>query len=79
MDTAPDYPVLILLHPDVSQEIFHSRFLVPMGRYETANALGALLKELGWVEQAAKESEDLAEENEISEIPAGVTMVSHSK
>lgn len=79
MEAVPDHPVLILLHPDVSQEIFHPRFLAPMGRHETANALGLLIQELGWVKRMKKESGEFTEENNDSRIPTGVTMISHSK
>lgn len=77
MEAVPDHPVLILLHPDVSQEIFHPRFLAPMGRHETAEALGSLLQELGWVDRREKGCGDLTEN--ISLIPTGVTIISHSK
>ncbi len=79
MKAAPEHPVLIPLYPQVSQEIFHPQFLVPVGRHEAANTLGALLQKLGWVEQEDDESGDPTQEGEASEIPTGVTMVSHSK
>lgn len=50
-----------------------------MGRVEAARTLGALLQELGWVEQEDEEIGDPAEVKKMSEIPMGVTMVSHSK
>jgi len=86
MNTSPDLPVLVPLQPHVSQQIFHPRFLQPIGRRELAQCLAGLLNELGWVEwdeRVVKES--LPSENteapakaEEPPVPTGVTMVSHS-
>ena len=79
MEAVPDHPVLIPLHPHVSQEIFHPRFLTPMGRHEAANTMAGLLQTLGWVERELDENDDEAGERQASDVPMGVTMVSHSK
>ncbi|KAI0347262.1 hypothetical protein BDW22DRAFT_1480926 [Trametopsis cervina] len=71
----PDRPVLVPLQPHVSQEIFHPRFLRPMGRHESAKALAGLLLDLGWVNQPTDESEP--EDASRVEKP-GVAVVSHS-
>ena len=89
LNAVPDTPVLIPLHPHVSQEIFHPRFLNPMSRHESADTLAGLLCELGWATKRREEAtsgEDSEEEKRKrlakarSEAkPHGVTMVSHSK
>ncbi|KAI0081737.1 hypothetical protein K474DRAFT_1612892 [Panus rudis PR-1116 ss-1] len=74
----PDHPVLIPLHPHVSQEIFHPRFLRPMSRHESADCLAGLLRELGWVSEAKDESGDESEKEVHAGKPSGVTVISHS-
>ncbi|CAL1707594.1 unnamed protein product [Somion occarium] len=75
----PDRPVLILLHPHVSQDIFNRRFLKPMNRHESAECLAGLLRELGWVEQCSAENEEKSEKQETqAHRPSGVTVISHS-
>jgi hypothetical protein len=76
MAAVPDRPVLVPLQPHVSQEIFHPKYLSPMGRQESANALAGLLVELGWVNAPTDESEP--EDTTKLEKPE-VTVVSHSK
>ncbi|KAH8105879.1 hypothetical protein BXZ70DRAFT_917198 [Cristinia sonorae] len=78
----PDRPFLIPLLPHVSQELFHPRFLRPVGRHESAELIGGLLRELGWVD---KEEEDVTSDGESAKLkgdvvkpPKGVTMLSHS-
>ncbi|KAI9574737.1 hypothetical protein HD554DRAFT_2011317 [Boletus coccyginus] len=44
-----DRPVLIPIQPNISQDIFHSKFLKPMNRHEMTAHLSGLLRELGWV------------------------------
>ncbi|EKM59225.1 uncharacterized protein PHACADRAFT_249515 [Phanerochaete carnosa HHB-10118-sp] len=68
-----DRPVLILLQPHVSQEIFHPNFFKPMNRHQTADLLVELLEELGWVQ---RRSEDSAAS--VSEETNSVTVFSHS-
>ncbi|KAI0677587.1 hypothetical protein C8Q78DRAFT_960231 [Trametes maxima] len=84
----PEYPVLVPLLPHVSQEIFHSRFLRPMGREEMTQCLAGLLAELGWAGSSEPSSDTSdSEEKTVSEseestttvrTPKGVTMLSHS-
>ena len=59
-------PLLIPLQPQLSQDIFHPRFLKPMRRHEKADLLGRLLCELGWA-------------GSIDGANKGVTVLSHSK
>ncbi|KAI0773436.1 hypothetical protein BC629DRAFT_1583095 [Irpex lacteus] len=75
LKAVPDRPVLVPLQPHVSQEIFHPKYLRPMGRHESANALAGLLVELGWVDQPTDESEP---EDSTRVKKPGVTVVSHS-
>ncbi|KDQ56378.1 hypothetical protein JAAARDRAFT_36545 [Jaapia argillacea MUCL 33604] len=56
----PDRPVLVPIQPHVSQDVFHRRFLDPMGRHEMAGALEGLVRSLGWV------GEDDASEGQLS-------------
>jgi len=82
----PDRPFLVPLLPHVSQEIFHSRFLRPIGRHESAKCIGGLLRELEWVEKddevvGAEEAETGQVEDaekSLAKPPTGVTMLSHS-
>ncbi|KAG6866452.1 hypothetical protein C0991_003970 [Blastosporella zonata] len=79
-----DRPFLVLLQPQISQHIFHPRFLKPMTRHETADRLALLLVHLGWVHHDLDNATDTEEEKEISHSlvgkrKKGVTMLSHSK
>ncbi|KAG6829595.1 hypothetical protein H0H92_004064 [Tricholoma furcatifolium] len=83
MQQLPDRPILVLLQPQISQHIFHPRFLKPMTRHETADRLARLLTHLGWVQPNYKGGSDSEEEKEIAhslvrEQRRGVTMLSHS-
>lgn len=62
----PDVPLLIPLLPQLSQDIFHSRFLKPMGRHEKSDNLARLIYDLGWADMNEKGGK-------------GVTVLSHSK
>ncbi|KDQ61819.1 hypothetical protein JAAARDRAFT_31292 [Jaapia argillacea MUCL 33604] len=76
-----DRPLLIVLQPHISQDIFHERFLRPMGRHEMADCLAGLVRELGWVEQEGNGEEgDLSgeESGRWREGRRGVTLLSHS-
>lgn len=82
-----DRPLLVLLQPQISQNIFHPRFLTPMTRHQTADRLAALLKKLGWGRLDA-ETENLGIDGEekkvitdtpIKKLKTGITMLSHSK
>lgn len=62
----PGVPLLVVLQPQLSQDIFHPRFLKPMGRHEKVDLLGKLILDLGWAVTVDKERK-------------GVTVLSHSK
>ncbi|KIP10713.1 hypothetical protein PHLGIDRAFT_65260 [Phlebiopsis gigantea 11061_1 CR5-6] len=68
-----DRPVLVPLQPHVSQEIFHARYLRPMGRHESADVLAELLVKLGWARDQTKDVDVAGQED-----ANGVTVVSHS-
>ncbi|KAF9485285.1 hypothetical protein BDN70DRAFT_871298 [Pholiota conissans] len=82
----PDRPILIPLQPQISQDVFHPRFLKPPSRHEMADQLAGLLKALAWVNVDEKtfsskvyDSEEQEVEESLVEIPErGVTMLSHS-
>lgn len=81
MTLLPDRPLLVPIQPHISQDIFHPRFLTPMGRRETVDCLIGLLEELGWVSERQIDGSDW--ETDVDEQVAGavkgVTMLSHSK
>ena len=62
-----DTPLLIPIQPQVSQDFFHKRYLLPMHRREKVARLTELLHLLGWVEGDPDKN------------PHGVTIMSHSK
>ncbi|KAI4525653.1 hypothetical protein K525DRAFT_234222 [Schizophyllum commune Loenen D] len=78
-----DRPVLFLLQPSISQDIFHPRFLSPPSRRETSKRLAKLIESLGW---ASLQEEFVGSDDEIAvaralakqKRPSGVTMLSHS-
>ncbi|KAF8076473.1 hypothetical protein FPV67DRAFT_1406656 [Lyophyllum atratum] len=77
----PDRPLLILLQPQMSQQIFNSRYLRPMSRHETADRLANLINHLGWVHyptDGGKGTSDNSIENKEIARKTGVTMLSHS-
>ncbi|KAF9464478.1 hypothetical protein BDZ94DRAFT_1216623 [Collybia nuda] len=86
LKTFVDRPVLILLQPQISQNIFHPQFLKPMTKYQMANRLARLMEKLGWVflyQSPKRESSgEHEEEKEITSLIVernkGVTMISHS-
>lgn len=61
-----DVPLLVPLQPQISQDIFHPRFLKPMLRKEKITELVGLLDKLGWAGPS-------------SQTDRGVTVLSHSK
>ncbi|GLB33884.1 hypothetical protein LshimejAT787_0107680 [Lyophyllum shimeji] len=81
-----DRPLLVLLQPQISQHIFHPRYLKPMSRHETADRLAQLLEHLGWVHSGGtgrNEKSDTEDEKEVAHSllggkKKGVTMLSHS-
>lgn len=78
----PNQPVLVLIQPHISQQIFHPRYMTPMGRHETANCLAGLLEYLGWAEK--RQIDDFCfvgnDINSVGPRPRkGVTILSHSK
>uniref|UniRef100_A0A0W0FJY6 AB hydrolase-1 domain-containing protein n=1 Tax=Moniliophthora roreri TaxID=221103 RepID=A0A0W0FJY6_MONRR len=81
--TFQDRPLLIILQPSVSQDVFHPRFLIPMRRQETVEHLAKLMAGLGWadLEQDNEYSEEEAVESnslEKRKLRKGVTLLSHS-
>jgi hypothetical protein len=72
--TLPEHPVLVPIQPHISQDIFHSRFVSPMGRHETVQCLVGLLRSLGWVSRENDTGKPTTQKN-----ISGVTMLSHSK
>ncbi|KAI0310804.1 hypothetical protein OF83DRAFT_1153676 [Amylostereum chailletii] len=70
-----DRPLLIPLQPHISQNLFHSRFLTPLGRKATAQSMRALFIELGWT-QDEEPREDLTDDDAAKR--RGVTILSHS-
>lgn len=85
LEKLPDRPLLLPLQPHISQEIFHPRFLQPMGRHETVNCLVGLMEKLEWVPKRRVDPSDTETEteeaspSELRQFARGVTMVSHSK
>ncbi|KAG7096874.1 hypothetical protein E1B28_004280 [Marasmius oreades] len=80
-ETFTDRPLLVLLQPHISQEIFHPKYLKPMTRKETADRLAGLMTKLGWADLAR--SSDSSEVDEIAsdllgKPRKGVTFLSHS-
>ncbi|KAK7060561.1 hypothetical protein VNI00_001327 [Paramarasmius palmivorus] len=79
----PDRPLLILLQPSISQDIFHPRYLKPMIREQTGERLARLLASLGWadLERDNSSSEEEEIEENLLEKPKpkkGITLLSHS-
>jgi hypothetical protein len=77
----PDCPLLVLLQPQISQDIFHPQYLKPMTRHETADRLAGLMGKLGWVTMEGENNEDAKRitASLIGKSKTGVTMLSHSK
>ncbi|KAK2466270.1 hypothetical protein APHAL10511_001912 [Amanita phalloides] len=84
LDTVKDRPVLILLQPQISQDIFHPQFLEPLDRRQTIEKLTSLLTELGWVTRSSDKDDFGNSEDEVkSHSPStckagGITVLSHS-
>jgi len=76
MSSCPDRPLLVPLQPHISQDIFHPRFLTPMGRHETVKCMVGLIEELGWVPERNTEGDK--QPSQFAPGKKGVTMVSHS-
>ncbi|KAK0453537.1 hypothetical protein EV421DRAFT_1764822 [Armillaria borealis] len=74
-----DRPLLVVLQPHLSQDIFHPNFLKPMTREQTTELLARLLDHLGWADltNSVNSSEKLTEK-EVKKGKKGVTMLSHS-
>lgn len=66
LDELSDVPLLVPLQPQISQDIFHPRFLRPMLRKEKVGELAGLLDKLGWAGPSVKTDR-------------GITVLSHSK
>ncbi len=72
-----DRPLLVVLQPHISQNIFHPNFLKPMTREQTTERLAALLDQLGWANMERDTSKETSKEHIAAQ--KGVTMLSHSK
>jgi hypothetical protein len=82
LDILPERPILVPLHPHISQNFFHPAFLKPMDRHRFADALAGLLQSLGWVEGLDSHDRVLLSpsiEKFSMKRTSGVTMISHSK
>jgi len=81
-ESFPDRPLLVPMQPHISQDIFHPRFLKPLGRKESADTLAELLKQLKWVRDLNKDSSDSEREDRDPPSPVksgkGITLLSHS-
>lgn len=83
----PTRPLLVLLQPHISQNIFHSRYLKPMSRHEATHRLANLLLRLGWADLDPEFNDNKTTDIEEKEVETtlteggkkGVTMLSHSK
>ncbi|KAJ3778782.1 hypothetical protein FB446DRAFT_768139 [Lentinula raphanica] len=76
-----DRPLLIILQPHISQNIFHTRYLNPMPRKQTTQTLASLLASFNW----ANLDPVMNTSDEEGQIPdgrgprsSGVTILSHS-
>ena len=83
-DTFRDRPVLVLIQPQISQNIFHPRYLQPMTRHQMADRLARLLQCLDWVDPPGDDPCSSSDETEMrppftGNRRQGVTMLSHSK
>ncbi|KAH6915372.1 hypothetical protein BKA70DRAFT_575633 [Coprinopsis sp. MPI-PUGE-AT-0042] len=91
-ETITDRPILVLLQPHISQDIFHRNFLHPMGRHETSQRLASLIEALGWTHVEHRESSESESQEGFAELgedekevakavveeAKGVTILSHS-
>jgi len=81
MTLLPDRALLVPLQPHISQDIFHPRFLTPMGRHETVECMAGLMEEFGWVPKRQTDCSDAESDAQVSPVAQsrkGVTMLSHS-
>lgn len=92
-ETITDRPILILIQPHISQDIFHRKFLHPMGRHETSQRLASLIEALGWAPAEQREGLKAESQQGLTELDVdekevakavveegkGVTILSHSK
>lgn len=81
-----DRPLLIVLQPHISQNVFHSRYLTPMLRKESTQTLASLLASFGWAKLECNSGSSATSEDEVEHAlnikkprPSGVTVLSHSK
>ncbi|KIY74048.1 hypothetical protein CYLTODRAFT_416320 [Cylindrobasidium torrendii FP15055 ss-10] len=72
----PDRPLLVIMQPHISQDIFHPNYLNPFTREETTERLAGLLDSLGWANASTDLSKEALVRRPGSEL--GVTMLSHS-
>lgn len=78
LKTFSDRPLLVLLQPHISQDIFHPKFLHPMTRHETTHRLARLISQLGWAELDELDPEEKQVLTILTGKCGGVTMLSHS-
>ncbi|KAF8351387.1 hypothetical protein F5887DRAFT_1194857 [Amanita rubescens] len=82
LDALTGRPVLVLLQPQISQDLFHPQFLKPMNRRQTIDRLASLLTELGWVCQEFDGAVDSKKALKCHFLSApktgGITVMSHS-
>jgi len=79
MKLLPDRPLLVPLQPHISHDVFHPRFLTPMGSHEMVEYMVGLLEELGWVPECGSDIESDEPVSCYDPNRQGVTMFSHSK
>jgi len=85
LESFPDHPLLVLLPPHISQNIFHPNFLKPLTRHQTADRLAELLHKFGWIHPASYDDRDISEDD-VGELAlslpgqkeTGITVISHS-
>ncbi|KAF5333481.1 hypothetical protein D9611_002449 [Ephemerocybe angulata] len=80
-----DRPILVILQPHISQDVFHPNFLRPLNRHQFGDRLSNLLKKLDWADMddyaETTEYEDVDEIKVFKALRAkryGVTLLSHS-
>lgn len=80
-----DRPLLVVLQPHISQQIFHPKYLAPMPRKQTTKTLATLLASFDWTDFEPNTNANTSEEEGThasvtqSRRRSGVTMLSHSK
>ncbi|KAJ3882897.1 hypothetical protein F5051DRAFT_343702 [Lentinula edodes] len=79
-----DRPLLVVLQPHISQQIFHPKYLAPMPRKQTTKTLATLLVSFDWTDFEPTTNPNTSEDEVThasvtqSRRRSGVTMLSHS-